>query len=132
MLRDEESITFPILLDELSGKVHRRYGSLPNPTYIIDRSGRIAFRSFSSRPDAVREALEELLERQQKRNVDHAVVPAARTEAGRPQQLAACLPSPGARGRTLDARLPAGAWGSRKAGADGQSRGLSGDGTSAG
>ena len=74
VLRDEEGITFPILLDDLGGKVHRRYGSLPNPTYIIDRSGRIAFRSFSSRPDAVREALEELLERQQERNVDHAVV----------------------------------------------------------
>ncbi|MGA2992538.1 MAG: TlpA disulfide reductase family protein [Candidatus Korobacteraceae bacterium] len=74
VLREEEGITFPILIDDLSGKVHRRYGSLPNPTYIIDRSGRIAFRSFSSRPDAVREALEELIERQEERNVDHAVV----------------------------------------------------------
>ncbi len=62
------------LIDELNGKVHRRYGLLPNPTYIIDRSGRIAFRSLSTRPEAVREALEELIERQQERNVDHAVV----------------------------------------------------------
>ena len=74
LLRREEKITFPILIDELNGKVHRQYGSLPNPTYIVDRSGRIAFRSLFTRPDAVRDALEELLERQQERNVDHAVV----------------------------------------------------------
>jgi peroxiredoxin len=74
LFREQEEITFPILIDELSGKVHRRYGSLPNPTYIVDRSGRIAFRSLSTRPEAVREALEELIERQQERNVDHAVV----------------------------------------------------------
>jgi len=54
--------------------VHRRYGSLPNPTYIVDRSGRIAFRSLSTRPEAVREALRELIARQQERKVDHAVV----------------------------------------------------------
>jgi peroxiredoxin len=74
LLRSEEKITFPILIDELNGKVHRKYGSLPNPTYIVDRSGRIAFRSLSTRPDAVREALTELIERQQERHVDHAVV----------------------------------------------------------
>lgn len=74
LLRREEKLTYPILIDELSGKVHRKYGSLPNPTYIVDRSGRIAFRSLSTRPEAVREALEELIERQQLENVDHVVV----------------------------------------------------------
>jgi peroxiredoxin len=74
VLQKEEGIAFPILIDELSGKVHRSYGSLPSPTYIIDRSGRIAFRSLFTRPEAVREAIEELLERQQERKVDHAVV----------------------------------------------------------
>ena len=74
LLRREEGITFPILIDELNGKVHRKYGSLPNSTYIVDRSGRIAFRSLSTRPDAVREALKELIGRQRERKVDHAVV----------------------------------------------------------
>ena len=74
LFREQEEIAFPILIDELSGRVHRSYGSLPNPTYIVDRSGRIAFRSLSTRPEAVGEALEELIERQQERNVDHAVV----------------------------------------------------------
>jgi len=74
LFRKEEEIAFPILIDELNGKVHRRYGSLPNPTYIIDRSGRIAFRSLSTRPETVREALQELIERQEARKVDHAIV----------------------------------------------------------
>src|SRR4051794_7492482 len=73
-LRDEENVRFTILLDELSGRVHRKYGKMPNPTYLIDKSGRIAFRSLWSRVTAIREALEELLEVQEERNTEHAVV----------------------------------------------------------
>lgn len=73
-LRDEESLEYTILLDELSGRVHRKYGKMPNPTYLIDKSGRIAFRSLWSRVTAIREALEELLEVQEERNTEHAVV----------------------------------------------------------
>src|SRR5581483_3171638 len=73
-LREEEDLAVPVLLDELDGRVHRRYGGRPNPTYIIDKSGRVAFRSTWTRPGVIREALEELLEVQEKREVDHAVV----------------------------------------------------------
>ena len=73
-LREEEDLAIPVLLDELDGRVHRRYGGRPNPTYIIDKSGRVAFRSTWTRPGVIREALEELLEVQEKREVDHAVV----------------------------------------------------------
>ncbi len=72
--RDEEEVEIPILVDELNGKVHRRYGSLPNPTFIIDKSGRIAFRALATRAGVIEEALEELLERQEERGVDHAIV----------------------------------------------------------
>jgi peroxiredoxin len=72
--RDEEDVEFPILIDELEGKVHKKYGKMPNPTYIIDKSGRIGFRSLWSRVTAISEALEELLEVQSERNTDHAVV----------------------------------------------------------
>jgi peroxiredoxin len=73
-LRDEEEIEMPILVDDLRGSIHRKYGRLPNPTYIIDKSGRVAFRALWTRPDRVEEALEELLERQRDRGVEHVVV----------------------------------------------------------
>jgi len=74
IFRDDEEIEFPILVDEVSGRVHRQYGALPNPTFIIDRSGRIAFRSLASNTDRIEEALNELIETQEDRGVEHAVV----------------------------------------------------------
>ncbi len=72
--REEEEVEMPVLVDELNGKVHRKYGSLPNPTFIIDISGRIAFRALSTRAGVIKDALDELLERQEERGVDHAIV----------------------------------------------------------
>lgn len=74
ILRDEEEIEFPVLVDEVNGKVHKKYGSLPNPTFLIDKSGRVAFRSLGSRAKNLAEAIEELLERQEERGTEHAVV----------------------------------------------------------
>lgn len=74
ILRDEESIEMPILVDELRGTLHKRYGRLPNPTFLIDKSGRVAFRCLWTQPGVVEDALETLLERQRDRGVDHAVV----------------------------------------------------------
>ncbi|MBV8207028.1 MAG: redoxin domain-containing protein [Acidobacteria bacterium] len=74
LLRREEDVHMPIAVDDLKGSIHRHYGKLPNPTYVIDKSGRIAFRSLWSRPAEVRAALEELLERQEERGVQHAIV----------------------------------------------------------
>lgn len=72
--RDEEKVAMPIVVDEVDGRVHKKYGSLPNPTYLIDKSGRVAFRSLWTRPRVLKEALEELLERQEERDTDHAIV----------------------------------------------------------
>lgn len=74
LLRDEEDVEMPILVDDLDGSIHRDYGRMPNSTYIIDKSGRVAFRALWTRPNVIREALDELLERQEDRDVDHAVV----------------------------------------------------------
>ena len=74
LLRDQEHIEFPVLIDELGGEVHRRYGALPNASFIVDTSGRIAYRSLASHGHSLGEALEELIERQQERGVQHAVV----------------------------------------------------------
>lgn len=73
-LRDEEDVEMPILVDDVNGSIHRDYGKMPNSTYIIDKSGRVAFRALWTRPATIREALDELLERQEDRDVDHAVV----------------------------------------------------------
>jgi peroxiredoxin len=74
LLRDEDELEIPILLDELNGKVHKKYGGMPNPSFLIDRSGSIAFRSLSSRYDGLRSAIRELLEIQEERGSDHAIV----------------------------------------------------------
>jgi hypothetical protein len=38
-LRDELGVTRPILLDALDGACHRAYGSMPNMTWIFNRTG---------------------------------------------------------------------------------------------
>ncbi len=72
--RQEEDVNIPIVVDEVNGKIHRKYGALPNPTYIIDKSGRVAFRALWTRPSVIEGALDELLERQQERDAEHAIV----------------------------------------------------------
>ena len=39
----EEGIPWVILVDDLEGTVHRTYGGLADPTYLIDRDGRVAY-----------------------------------------------------------------------------------------
>jgi len=74
LLRDEEDMHMPILVDDLRGAIHRRYSRLPNPAFLIDKSGRVAFLSLWSKPETVGAAIEELLEVQQDRGVDHVIV----------------------------------------------------------
>ena len=73
-LRDEEDLAMPIVIDDLRGSIHRKYSRLPNPAYLIDKSGRVAFRSMWTQPATLGKAIEELLELQQERGVDHVVV----------------------------------------------------------
>ncbi len=72
--REEEDVEMPIIVDDVNGKIHRKYGTLPNPTYIIDRSGRVAFRSLWTRPSVIAKALDDLIEKQETRDEDHFVV----------------------------------------------------------
>jgi len=73
-LRGQEEIRMPIIVDELRGPIHRKYGKLPNSTFLIDKSGRIAFRALWTQPSVIEDALEALLERQRDRRAEHAVV----------------------------------------------------------
>ena len=74
LLRDDEDLEMPILVDDLGGKVHRKYSGQPNPSFLIDKSGRVAYRQLATDPADLRDAIEELLERQRERGVDHAIV----------------------------------------------------------
>jgi hypothetical protein len=74
LLRAEDEIDFPVLVDELDGAVHRDYGARPNPAFLIDKSGRVAFRALWAQPKVLREALQELLNIQEHRGCDRAIV----------------------------------------------------------
>jgi hypothetical protein len=43
--REQCGIERPILVDDLTGTIHRAYGDLPNMTYLIGRGGKVLFRS---------------------------------------------------------------------------------------
>jgi peroxiredoxin len=73
LLRDEEDMHMPILVDDLRGSIHRKYSKLPNPAFLIDKSGRVAFLSMWSKHDSLAGAIRELLELQQERGVDHVI-----------------------------------------------------------
>lgn len=73
-LRDEEEMVMPVLVDDVRGSIHRKYSGLPNPAFLIDKAGRVAFRCMWARPYELASAIEELLEIQHERAVDHAIV----------------------------------------------------------
>jgi peroxiredoxin len=74
LFRDEEDLKMPLLVDDLRGSVHRKYGKLPNPSYLIDRSGRVAFRALWAQPDVIENAIKELLDFQERTDEDHTIV----------------------------------------------------------
>ena len=62
LLRDKEEIKMPVLVDDLHGGIHRKYSRLPNAAYLIDKSGRVAFRSLWAQPAPLAAAIQELRE----------------------------------------------------------------------
>jgi peroxiredoxin len=74
LLRDAEEIEMPVLVDDVRGSIHRKYSKLPSPAFLIDKSGRVAFRSMWANPQELAAALDELLELQEERRVNHVVV----------------------------------------------------------
>ncbi len=72
--REIEQVEMPIVLDDLDGHIHRKYGKAPNPSFLIDKTGRVAFRALHTNPKALAEAIEELLSVQKESGRDHAIV----------------------------------------------------------
>lgn len=74
LLRGEEEVEMPIVVDDLEGSIHRKYSQLPNPAFLVDKSGRVAFRSMWANPGGLAAAIEELFAMQHNRGAEHAVV----------------------------------------------------------
>ncbi len=58
--RDDEGIPWPIVVDDLIGRVHHVYGGMADPTYIIDADGRVAFYLHWTNAPTLHRALEAL------------------------------------------------------------------------
>ncbi len=57
----------PVLVDDLAGTGHRRYGELPNMTYLVGRGGRVLFRADWTDPATVEAAVGYLLAARERR-----------------------------------------------------------------
>jgi hypothetical protein len=60
-LRDVLKVTRPILIDSLDGACHRAYGSLPNMTWIFNKSGIPLYKSEWTDVNSVEETIDYLL-----------------------------------------------------------------------
>lgn len=66
-LRDVYGVTRPILLDSLDGACHRAYGSMPNMTWIFNRTGTVMYKADWTEARSVVNALEYFFETQELR-----------------------------------------------------------------
>ena len=57
----EEGIGWPVLADDLDATVHRAYGGMSDPVYLIDAAGRVAFYGMWIDGPRLKQAIEELL-----------------------------------------------------------------------
>lgn len=74
-LRDRLRVSRPILVDALDGACHRAYGSMPNMTWIFNRTGRPVYKSDWSDAHSVDNALAYFLEVQQRRKNKERLAP---------------------------------------------------------
>ena len=62
---EQDRVPWTVAMDTLDGATHRAYGPLPNSAYLIDRTGRVAFRAlWAGQEGLLRDKLEELLRRE--------------------------------------------------------------------
>ncbi len=74
-LRDILGVTRPILLDALDGACHRAYGSMPNMTWIFNRSGIPIYKSDWSDAASVENALDYFVDVSQRRRDRERLAP---------------------------------------------------------
>ncbi|MEE8442491.1 MAG: hypothetical protein V3S37_01970 [Dehalococcoidia bacterium] len=59
-LVDTDNMKVPVLVDGFDEAVHEQFGRLPNMVYVIDRAGRIVYKSTWTMYDKLEEVLQEL------------------------------------------------------------------------
>lgn len=74
-LRDVLGVQRPILVDALDGACHRRYGSMPNMTWIFTRSGIPVYKSDWSDASSVENALEYFQKIPERRSAGERLAP---------------------------------------------------------
>jgi len=74
-LRDVLGVSRPILMDSLDGACHRYFGSMPNMTWIFNRSGIPVYKSDWTDANSVRNSLEYLLNVVQRRKAGVRLAP---------------------------------------------------------
>lgn len=60
--QDEEGIPWVVLADDVEGTVHQVYGSMADPTYLIDADGRVAYYNMWTYAPSLHQAIGALLE----------------------------------------------------------------------
>ena len=60
-IKQLEEIRFPVLVDHLDGTVHRTYGDRPNSSFVVNRDGRLVYRTALTEPPSLWEYLTHLL-----------------------------------------------------------------------
>ncbi len=61
----EDNVPWTVGVDSLDGSTHIAYGTLPNSIYLIDRTGRVAFRAlWAGQENLLRDRIEQLLKRE--------------------------------------------------------------------
>lgn len=61
--RRDEAIPWTVLVDDLGGTVHRAYGALSDPTYLLDADGTVAFYNMWTHAPTLDRAITALLAR---------------------------------------------------------------------
>jgi len=61
LFKELENVKLRILVDSLDGRIHRRYGILPNMVYIISKEGRIVYKASWTDTAEIDSALGNLL-----------------------------------------------------------------------
>ncbi len=75
LMRDLLGVTRPILVDALDGACHRAYGSMPNMTWIFNRSGIPVYKSDWTDMHSVENAIAYFLQVSERRQAGERMVP---------------------------------------------------------
>ena len=59
----EDGVPWTVLVDDVDGRVHRTYGMLADPTYLIDDDGRVAFYNAVTHAPTLHRAIDALMSR---------------------------------------------------------------------